>query len=277
MRIMGVSRWAYGLLVCLSLSVAANSHANTMTDLGNEFWEGWNEFVSDITDSSLDGNYDPWEPFNRSIFTFNDTADHYVLTPLSKGYQWITPAPVEKGIGNMFANLLEITTIANDLLQFKFTQAASDSGRFLVNSSVGLLGFFDVATPIGLEKHNEDFGQTLGRWGVGSGPYLVVPFFGSYTLRSGAGTIADTTTGYFGRIDHVPTRNQLWAVETLDRRAGLFTAEELITGDRYTFIRDAYLLQREYLLNDGVVEDNFGDEDYEGDWDEEWAEEDSEE
>ena len=128
---------------------------------------------------------DPWEGLNRKIFAFNDTLDKYALKPIAEGYQWITPDPVEDGVSNVFSNLWELTTIANDLLQFKFGQAASDTGRFLVNSTVGLLGIFDVASHMGLEKHQEDFGQTLGYWGVEPGPYIVAPLFGSFTLRDG--------------------------------------------------------------------------------------------
>ena len=272
MRMRGVSRCSYSLLVCSLLLATSHSHAQKMTELGDEFWVLWNGFVRDVTESGIDTQPDPWEPMNRAIFSFNDGADRFVLTPLSKSYQWITPDPVEIGIANMFSNLLEITTISNDLLQFKFGQAASDTGRLLLNSTVGLLGFFDVASATGLEKHNEDFGQTLGYWGVGSGPYIVVPLLGSYTLRSGAGALGDVYTDYLGTIDHVPTRNQLWITRKLDLRASLFAAEELITGDRYTFIRDAYLHRREYLLNDGLVEDSFGDEDFEESWDDEWDE-----
>ncbi|MEE8059288.1 MAG: VacJ family lipoprotein [Pseudomonadales bacterium] len=269
MRSTRVNQLVCGLLVCLSFNSYVQGYTPEIPEAVGDFWVKWNEFISDITESSLDTDPDPWEPLNRKIFAFNEGADQYVLTPLAKGYQWVTPDPVETGIGNMFSNLLEVTTIFNDLLQFKFGQAASDTGRFLVNTTVGLVGFFDVATTIGLEKHHEDLGQTLGYWGVGSGPYLVVPLLGSYTLRSGVGGIGDVYTDYVGKIEHVPTRNQLWVTRTLDRRARLFAAEALITGDRYLFIRNAFLQRREYLLNDGVIEDSFGDEDF----DEEWGDE----
>ena len=211
---------------------------------------------------------DPWEGLNRKVFAFNDTLDSYVLKPVAEGYQWLTPDPVEDGVSNVFSNLWTLTTIANDLLQFKFAQAASDTGRFLINTTVGLLGVFDVATHMGLEKHEEDFGQTLGYWGVGSGPYVVVPLFGPYTVRDGFGRVVDgVTTDYVGNLDHVPTRNQLIGLRVVDGRASLLDAEELITGDRYSFIRDAYLQRRDYLVNDGVVEDNFGDDEFD-DWEE---------
>jgi phospholipid-binding lipoprotein MlaA len=212
---------------------------------------------------------DPWEGFNRAIFSFNEQADKYVLKPIAQGYQWVTPDPVEDGVTNVFSNLWELTTIANDLLQFKFVQAAEDTGRFLLNTTVGLLGIFDVASHVGLEKNQEDFGQTLGAWGVSSGPYIVVPLLGPYTVRDGFGRIVDgVTTDYVANLDHVPTRNELQGLRVIDSRAGLLEAEKLITGDRYTFIRDAYLQRRDFLVNDGPLEDSFGDDDFDESWDE---------
>ncbi len=259
------------LSLLLLLSTAATAEAQTPQEDGDaRFWEVWNAYIVELVEQEL-STPDPWEPLNRKIFAFNDFADRYALTPVAKTYQFIIPDPLEAGIGNMFSNLFEITTILNDLLQLKFGQAASDAGRFLLNSTVGLLGLFDVATPVGLEKHEEDFGQTLGYWGMGSGPYIVVPIIGSYTLRDGVGAYIDSYSDYVTDLNHIPTRNQLWLMRNIDNRARLFAAEELITGDRYTFIRDAYLQRREYLVNDGVVVDSFGEEDWddEGDWDEE--------
>ena len=259
------------LSLLLLLSTAATAEAQTPQEDGDaRFWEVWNAYIVELVEQEL-STPDPWEPLNRKIFAFNDFADRYALTPVAKTYQFITPDPLEAGIGNMFSNLFEITTILNDLLQLKFGQAASDAGRFLLNSTVGLLGLFDVATPVGLEKHEEDFGQTLGYWGMGSGPYIVVPIIGSYTLRDGVGAYIDSYSDYVTDLNHIPTRNQLWLMRNIDNRARLFAAEELITGDRYTFIRDAYLQRREYLVNDGVVVDSFGEEDWddEDDWDEE--------
>ena len=259
------------LSLLLLLSTVATAEAQTPQEDGDaRFWEVWNAYIVELVEQEL-STPDPWEPLNRKIFAFNDFADRYALTPVAKTYQFITPDPLEAGIGNMFSNLFEITTILNDLLQLKFGQAASDAGRFLLNSTVGLLGLFDVATPVGLEKHEEDFGQTLGYWGMGSGPYIVVPIIGSYTLRDGVGAYIDSYSDYVTDLNHIPTRNQLWLMRNIDNRARLFAAEELITGDRYTFIRDAYLQRREYLVNDGVVVDSFGEEDWddEDDWNEE--------
>lgn len=214
------------------------------------------------------GDADPWEAINRPIFTFNDYADRYVLRPLAKGYQRVTPDPVEKGVTNVFNNLGEISNILNNLLQGKFRDSASDSGRFLVNSTVGIVGIFDIASRWGLERHNEDFGQTLGRWGVGAGPYLVVPLLGPRTVRDAAAGFAESYTDpVLEGIDHVPTRNQTMALRVIDIRAQLLGTDELMTGDRYIFMRDAYLQRRQFLVNDGVVEDSFGDDDFD-EWDE---------
>lgn len=262
---------AIGCVLFLSAD-AFGAQAEAKQSQNQRFWTAWNAYIIELVRVELEGT-DPWEPLNRKVFAFNDVADHYVLTPIAKSYQWITPDPVERGIDNVLANFLEVTTIANDVLQLKLGQAVSDTGRLLINSTVGLFGFFDVATPMGLAKHDEDFGQTLGYWGVGAGPYVVVPFLGSYTVRDGLGAYADTYTGFISNVDHVPTRNQLWMAKNIHNRSELFTAEELIFGDRYAFIRDAYLLRRAFLVNDGPVEDNFGDEDdFEDEsWDEdEW-------
>ncbi|MGK0498792.1 MAG: phospholipid-binding lipoprotein MlaA [Oceanicoccus sp.] len=262
-----------GFLLMLATSTLTFAEdRQQMEEDSQQFWQEWNDYVSTLIQSGLE-RPDPLESLNRKIFAFNDVADKYVLSPVARGYQAVTPDSLERGIGNMFSNLLEITTVINDVLQLKFGQAASDTGRFLINSTVGLAGLFDVASPLGLEKHEEDFGQTLGYWGVVSGPYLVVPFLGPYTLRDSVGGFADVFSDYITKLDHIPTRNQLWMLRNVDDRGGLFAAEELITGDRYSFIRDAYLQRREYLVNDGVVTDNFG-EAVDGGWnDDEWLEE----
>lgn len=255
------------LLLILALGGCAQS---SQTDDSAEDYD--KSFEEDFDELSFEDDYaadvDPWEPMNRGIFAFNDFADRWVLLPVATGYQWVTPDPVETGVSNAYANLFEITNIFNDLLQLKFVQACSDTGRFVVNSTLGLLGFIDVASHLGLEKHNEDFGQTLGYWGAPSGPYIVVPLFGSRTIRSGGGSLVDMYTDPMWGVSDSTTRWGLVGLRWVSNRASLIQAEELISGDRYTFIRDAYLQRREFLVNDGVVEDTFGDED-EG-WDEEW-------
>lgn len=205
---------------------------------------------------------DPWESFNRKVFVFNDTLDTYALKPVAKGYRYITPDPVENGISRMFSNLGELVNICNDLLQGKFDQAGNDTGRFLFNTTIGLGGFFDVADKLGMPKNQgEDFGQTLGVWGVGEGPYIVLPLLGPGTVRDGPAQLVDFLLNPVPQIDHVPTRNTIHGVNIVSNRADLLKAEKLIKGDKYSFIRDVYLQRREYLLNDGEVEDDFGDYD----------------
>ncbi len=201
---------------------------------------------------------DPWEPMNRAIYRFNDTLDRYTLKPVAKGYRWITPDPVERGLGNVFLNLQEIRNLLNQLLQGKPVDAASDTARFLVNSTVGLAGFFDVASHMGLERHEEDFGQTLAVWGVPQGPYFVMPFFGPRSVRGVAGFTVDAYVHPLNEVDHVPTRNTSAAMDYVTRRAELLKVEDVIFGDPYVFMRDAYLQQREALINDGDVVDEFG-------------------
>ena len=203
---------------------------------------------------------DPWEGFNRKMFAFNDTVDTYTLKPIAKGYRAVTPDPVERGVSRMFSNVGEVVNVFNDLLQGKFRQAGNDTGRFVINTTIGLVGFFDVADRFGLPKNDgEDFGQTLRGWGVDSGPYLVLPLIGPSTVRDGPARIVDRFINPINEIDHVPTRNQIYGAEVISTRADLLEAEKFVRGERYSFIRDAYLQRRKFLLTDGGVEDDFGD------------------
>ncbi|WP_299199775.1 VacJ family lipoprotein [uncultured Amphritea sp.] len=196
-------------------------------------------------------NVDPWEGFNRAMFSFNDTLDRYALKPVAQGYQAITPDIIETGVSNFFGNLSDIGSMLNNLLQLKGNAAGQDLGRVIFNSTVGLGGIIDIATPMGLPEHNEDFGQTLGYWGVDTGPYLVLPLLGPSNIRDGIGRIPDSMVDPVGEVNPIRTRNQLTALRIIDTRAGLFAAEELLTGDRYTAMRDAYMQRREFLVNDG--------------------------
>lgn len=215
--------------------------------------------LSSVWAAEARGSVDPWEGFNRKMFSFNDTLDSYVFKPLAKGYKAVTPDPVERGISSAFSNLKEVSNIANDLLQGKLSQAGNDTGRLLVNSTLGVVGIFDVAEHMGLPKSDgEDFGQTLATWGVGSGPYVVLPFLGPSTVRDLGGMPVNTFTDPVGYVDHVPTRNSLWGTGLVELRASLLEAESLISGDKYAFMRDAYLQRRNYLAKDGDVEDDFG-------------------
>lgn len=200
---------------------------------------------------------DPWESFNRPVFTFNDTLDTYALKPIAKGYQAVTPQVVEDGVHNVFNNIGDVGNLVNDLLQGKLHDAGVDTGRLLFNTTFGLLGFFDVASQMGLQRNDEDFGQTLGAWGVGSGPYLVIPFLGPSTLRDAPAKIPDGFLEPYPYIDHVPTRNVTRAVDVVDTRASLLSAEKMISGDKYIFIRNAYLQNREFRVKDGEVVDDF--------------------
>ena len=200
---------------------------------------------------------DPWEGVNRAIFRFNDTVDTYALKPIAQGYEFITPQFLEDGIHNMFKNVGEVTNFANDVLQAKPAAAGVDTARLIFNTTFGLLGFFDVGTKMGLQRNDEDFGQTLGHWGVSSGPFVMLPLFGPSTVRDAFAKYPDTYTQPWRYIDHVPTRNTALAVSVVDTRASLLSAEKLINGDKYIFIRNAYLQNREFKVKDGKVVDDF--------------------
>lgn len=200
---------------------------------------------------------DPWEGFNRAIFTFNDTLDTYALKPLAQGYQAVMPQFLEDGIHNMFRNIGDVGNLANDLLQAKPRAAGVDTARLLMNTTLGLAGFFDVGTKMGLQRNDEDFGQTLGHWGVGSGPYVMLPFFGPSTLRDAPAKYVDTYTTPYRYMNDIPARNMALGMSVIDTRASLLSSEKLITGDKYTFIRNAYLQNREFKVKDGKVEDDF--------------------
>lgn len=204
---------------------------------------------------------DPWEPVNRVVFDVNMTLDSWVVKPVAKGYTKITPDPVEQGVSNFFSNIAEVRSAFNNALQWKWGKAGNNSGRFLINSTVGVVGLFDVARHAGLKKlDGEDFGQTLSYWGVGSGPYVVLPFLGSSTLTDAVALPVDWYTNPLTYLDDQSLSNSLKLLDLLDTRVSLLEAEELMSGDRYTFVREAYLQRREFLVNDGVVEDDFGDD-----------------
>lgn len=200
---------------------------------------------------------DPWESFNRPVFRFNDVLDTYALKPLAQGYQKVTPQFVEDGVHNVFANIGDVGNLANNLLQGKLHNAGVDSGRLIFNTTFGLLGFIDVASRMGLQRNDEDFGQTLGVWGVNSGPYLVLPLLGPSTVRDATAKVPDSFLGPYPYIDHVPTRNVTRGVNVIDARARLLSAERMISGDKYIFIRNVYLQSREFRIRDGEVVDDF--------------------
>lgn len=202
---------------------------------------------------------DPWEPMNRAIFDANMALDGWVVKPVAIGYRKVTPEPVERGVHNFFSNVAEVRNAFNNVLQWKWRKAGNNSGRFLLNSTVGIAGLVDVAKHAGLKKQDEEtFGQTLSHWGVGAGPYLVLPFLGSYTLTDAVGLPLDWYADPLTYVDSARTSNTLKLLDLLDDRVSLLDAEKLMTGDRYTFVRDVYLQRREFLVNDGEVEDDFG-------------------
>ena len=195
---------------------------------------------------------DPFEGFNRGVFSFNTSLDDYVLRPVTKGYVFVTPDVAQTGVSNFFSNLTYPTVIVNDLLQGKVVQHFSDVGRFLFNTVVGLGGLVDAAGMIGLDKHDEDFGQTLGYWGVGNGAFLMLPLLGPSTNRDFVGRIGNAATNPLTYVDFeisVP----LTALAVVDARAQLLSADSVLEQqlDRYIFVRNAYLQRRESLVYDG--------------------------
>jgi phospholipid-binding lipoprotein MlaA len=196
---------------------------------------------------------DPFEPVNRSIFRFNEYADKYVARPVAKGYQFIFPPIIRTGVNNFFDNISYPVDIINAALQGKFKQAGLDTSRLIINSTIGVFGFMDPATDVGLANNHEDFGQTLGAWGIPQGPYIMVPFFGPRTIRSGAGDLADIYVNpqFWLFSSSVQTKlNILWLIH---QRSTLIGIDEEVQRafDRYAFVRDAYIQNRQFLLYDG--------------------------
>lgn len=218
--------------------------------------------ISTQPEPEAEENPDPWEGFNRAMYSFNDGLDDYVLKPVAEGYQFILPDLVRTGIANFFSNLEEPIIMVNDLLQGKFLQAAADSGRFLVNTTIGLAGLLDVAKHMNLEKHDEDFGQTLGVWGVEPGPFVIWPFLGAMNLRDTVGWTGDWVVDPITYIQPPAAGWGTWGLGVVDRRSQLLGAKDILkeasSGDPYIFLREAYKQQRINKIYDGnppVVED----------------------
>lgn len=208
---------------------------------------------------------DPWAGWNRGTQEFNDDLDKAVLKPMAKGYQYITPEVVDKGITNFFSNLNDIGVTINDFLQFKITQGGMDASRFLINTTAGVAGIFDVAKLIDLPKHKEDFGQTLGSWGIPSGSYLVLPFFGPSSPRDTFGLIGDallnplTYVSVFGGAAVNAATAGGRVLDVTDTRANLMSTEKVVeegSVDRYDFIKNSYQQNREYVVYDGNPPDD---------------------
>lgn len=195
---------------------------------------------------------DPFESYNRMAYSFNEALDKAILKPVAQGYVKYMPQLGKMATENFFSNLDDVTVTCNDVLQLKFKQAASDGSRVLFNTTFGLFGLINVTSR--LPKHNEDFGQTLGYWGAPSGPYLIIPVLGPSSVRDGVGRYADSFVSVVSNTDHVPTRNSAYVVEGIVTRAGLLDNEKILenaTIDRYSSLRDAYLMRRRSLVYDG--------------------------
>ena len=197
---------------------------------------------------------DPFEKMNRAIYSFNESVDGVIMKPVAKGYKAVMPDLAIKGVNNFYNNIRDVITVVNDLLQLKINHAAHDSGRVLINSTLGIFGFIDVHSMNGGERRKEDFGQTLGHYGIGHGAYLVLPFLGPSSLRDGAGLVTDTVLfDPIGYVDDVRTRNQIRVVQIVDKRAELLHASDILGSaslDPYAFQRDAYIQYRKALVND---------------------------
>jgi len=211
-------------------------------------------FVSGCATGPNANPKDPLEPMNRSISSFNDTVDDNVLKPAATGYRDYTPELVQKGVSNFFRNLSDVWSTVNNGLQLKGRETAESGMRVVVNTVFGIYGIFDVASEIKLQRHPEDFGQTLGYWGVPSGPYVVLPLLGPSTVRDAASIPVDTSGDFVRQHDDVPVRNTAIAVKMVDKRASYLQATDMLSGaaiDRYSFTRDSYLQYRRNQVYDG--------------------------
>ena len=210
--------------------------------------------------------HDPWQESNRKVYAFNKALDEVILSPVTKVYAAVTPDPIEDAVENFFNNLSEISYFANHLLQGKPELAVNDAGRLLINSTAGLLGLFDVASHFGLYAQEEDFGQTLGYWGVESGPYVVLPLFGPSTLRDGSSLLVDYQLDPLAEYEPASHRTGLQTLKVIDTRNQLQDVQGLIIGDEYSFVRDAYLSRRAMQIRDGApvaqTDDEFDGEEF---------------
>lgn len=197
---------------------------------------------------------DPLEPVNRAIYHFNDGVDKAVLKPVAEAYREVLPQFVRTGVSNFFSNINDVLIALNNMLQGKLPDAVSDAGRVVINTTAGLLGVLDVATEVGLEKHDEDFGQTLGRWGFGDGPYLVLPLFGPSNMRDALARVVDNRLDPITYVDPSRDRNLLLIARLINRRSELLDTSKILETaalDPYEFLRDAYLQRRRNLVHDG--------------------------
>nr|WP_298412495.1 VacJ family lipoprotein [uncultured Halomonas sp.] len=209
---------------------------------------------------------DPWEGVNRKVFAFNETIDRYALKPVAQGYDKITPQPIQTGVGNFFSNLGELRTVLNSVLQWKWSNAGVASGRFLVNTTLGLGGVLDPASRMEWMAREEDFGQTLGVWGLAEGPYVVLPLLGPSTVRDTSALPIDIYSYPLAYVEDDKVRFAIRALQLVNFRASLLEQEKLVRGDRYVFLRDTYLQRRRFEVNDGKSgDDPFASDDFDFD------------
>ena len=238
------------IIILISPVMAEETVARESVDGEEGAEEDWDEFVDP----------DPWRGMNKKIHNFNDFVDVKLVRPVAVGYQKVTPQFFENGISNVFNNLDDVGDAVNNVLQGKIGEGLSDVARVLVNSTVGILGWFDPATRMELTDHEEDWGQTFAVWGVPAGPYFVIPGLGPSTVRNAISRFLDGAVNPIRYLYPVRHRNMVYALRGIDTRAGLLSVDGVIFGDRYVFYRDAYLQRREYLEKDGEVDDPFADD-----------------
>ncbi len=207
--------------------------------------------------SILLSEIDPFQDLNEKTHNLNRSLDDSIATPVAKVYKTITPDFIELGVTNFTDNIEDVNIALNNLLQGKIKDGFSDIFRFTLNSTIGLFGFFDVASEIGLEKHSEDFGQTLAVWGVSEGPYIVLPLLGPSSLRDTLARIPEAFMTPLLLIDHDRTGYELTAIDLLEKRARYLGLETIVIGDEYLFYRDAFFQSREFDIKDGNIEDDF--------------------
>jgi len=212
--------------------------------------------------SFLQSEIDPFQDLNEKTHNLNQGLDESIATPIAKVYRKVTPDFLEVGVTNFTDNIEDINIALNNLLQAKIKDGLSDILRFTINSTIGLAGFFDIASSMGFQKHSEDFGQTLAVWGVSDGPYIVLPILGPSSLRDTLARIPEAFMTPLLLIDHDRTGYELTAIDLLDKRARYLGLESIVVGDEYLFYRDAYFQSREFDINDGLIEDDFDDFDF---------------
>tara|TARA_B100001996_G_scaffold84204_1_gene62121 strand:+ start:1633 stop:2331 length:699 start_codon:yes stop_codon:yes gene_type:complete len=214
-------------------------------------------YISDISAKEIN---DPYENLNRKTYEFNENLDEKIAKPIAEFYSKFPP-PIKNGVTNFFNNLEEVDTFINQLLQGKPKESLNDLTRFIINSTIGLAGFIDVASKIGLERHEEDFGQTLGVWGVGQGPYIMLPVLGPSTLRD---TFSRPVSSFLSVTFHMTETDvniALKSIDAIETRERLLEVESLLSGDKYSFVKDAYIQSINYEVKDGIdVEDDFIDD-----------------